>query len=405
MPIFRYEAADRDGAVFHDLIDATSEDEALLSLSIRNLVPVSLEEEGKEKIKIHLSTGLFERVTVEDRIALVRNLAVTLRAGLNIIEAVDILSVDATKKVLRDILETAKSSLQKGLPLSQTFSDYKKYFSPVFTGLMRAGEASGHLDKALEQLAEQMAKEYRLGKKVTSALAYPVILLVASFCVLALLLIFVLPRLAHSFQMSGVELPLITKIILAASGLVSSHLFLFGGLLVGLFITFNILRKTEKGSLFLLKVVLKIPVASMLVKKIALVRFSRNLGTLISSGINIIEALKISADTVGNIIYKEKILNAVGQVRNGVALSDALKGDKHYFPHLLVSMIAVGEITGTLEYVLKTFSDFYDEEVDNALKDLTTFLEPIMLLGMGLMIGVIALSILLPIYQLIGKFS
>lgn len=406
MPVFRYEAADGKGAMRYDIIDAPNKNDALLLLSKKGLIPVSIEEEGKRRmINVSLNTTIFERVTAEDRITLVRNLAVTLRAGLSVLEAMDILIVDTPKKALKDIMKQAEVALQKGQPLSRSFARYPKYFSPVFTGLMEAGEASGHLEQSLEQLAEQMSKEYRLLKKVKSAMAYPVILLVASFAVLVMLLVVVLPRLAKSFMMSGVQLPTVTKVVLAVSGFVASHFLLLAFLFVALVLAFNFVKKTEKGNRFLLKTVMRIPVVSELVKKVALVRFSRNLSSLIASGINIIDALTVTADTVGNIIYKEKILNAVSQIKNGLSLSDTLKDNDKLFPHLLLSMMAVGEKTGTMEYVLKTFADFYDEEVDGALKDLTTFLEPVMLLLMGLIIGLIAMSILLPIYQLIGKFA
>lgn len=404
MPTYYYEATDRAGKVFYSTIDAVSKDEALLALNRKDLLPISIKE-GTGKSKFGLSFSIFESVTPEDRIALVRNLSITLRAGLNVIEAVDIIRADTEKKALRDILEAAKTALQKGQPLSSVFIQYPKYFSPVFTGLLQAGEVSGRLDASFEQLADQMSKEFRLRRNVKSALTYPVVLLVASFLVMTLLLVFVLPRLAYSFRLSGVQLPLLTRIVLALSDAISSHLVLFSSFVVGLFLLINFGRKTRSGHRFLLQVAFKIPVVNKLIKKIALVRFSRNLSSLIGSGINIIEAITIASDTVGNVLYREKILVSIGKIKNGISLSDALKDETQYFPHLLVNMIAVGERTGTLEFVLKTFADYYVEEVDNALKDLTVFLEPVMLLGMGLIIGVIALSILLPIYQLIGKFN
>lgn len=404
MAIYTYEAADKRGAIHSDRIDASSKDEVLIFLGRKDLIPILVEEEGK-RAGLSLSTSFFERITALDRITLVRNLAVTLKAGLSIIEAIDILIMDTSKNVLRNILQNAKASLQKGQPLSAIFSRYRKYFSPVFTGLLQAGEASGHMDKALEQLAEQMDKEYKLGKKVKSALAYPVLLLITSVLVIIMLLIFVMPRLARSFRMSGAELPTITKVLITISNAVASNILLDVLVVAFLIFGFKFFKRTAFGSKVLVHLVLRIPIAKELVKKVALVRFSRNLGSLIGSGINIVDGLQISAQTVGNEVYKNKILSAVPQIKNGVALSDILKGETKYFPHLLVNMISVGERTGTLEYVLKTFSDFYEEEVDNTLKDLTTFLEPLMLLFMGVIIGTIALSILLPIYQLISKFA
>ena len=405
MALFLFEATDAQGGVHKDKIEAMDRHEALILLAKKQLTPYFLEEEGKIKGGLNLNSGLFERIKPIDRITLVRNLAVTIKAGLNIIEAVQILIVDTNKKILKNILLDAKSSLERGQPLSATFAKYNKYFSPVFSGLIEAGEASGHLDKALEQLGNQVDKEYKLVRKVRSALAYPAILLVASIIVILILLVFVLPRLSRSFELSGAELPGITRAILAVSNAVRNNIIMDLVIVGSIFALTSYFRKSPRGRQIFLNFAMKIPVLSELIKKVALVRFTRNLSTLIGSGINIIDALQLSSQTTGNDLYKHRIVASIAEIKNGIALSDTLKNETKLFPHLLVNMIAVGEKTGTLEYVLKTFSDFYDEEVDASLKDLTTYLEPIMLLFMGVVIGTIALSVLLPIYQLVGKFT
>lgn len=404
MATFIYEASNKEGVIEKGKFEAESKLEVVQYLEKKNLIPISAEKEGKTKGVKGLSAAFFETVKPVDLIFLVRNLSATIRAGLNIIEALDILIADAGKNIMRKILSQAKFNLQKGQPLSATFVQYKKYFPPVFIGMVKAGEASGRLDESLDKLNSYMTKEYNLVRKIKSAMAYPVILLVASIGVVSMLLFFVLPRLAKSFQMSKVELPLVTKIVIGVSDVFTYSVVLDLAVLAALIWFFTYFRKTKMGKVFFMKVLFKIPVVRDLIKKVALVRLTRTLGGLISSGITIIEALDLTAEAVGNERYKKIILESKEQVKSGVSVSKTFADYRDLFPKLLINMMMVGEKTGTLERVLGTFSDFYEEEVDNTVKDLTTFLEPILLLFMGLIIGVIALSILLPIYQLVGKF-
>ena len=405
MSTFIYEASDKEGNIEKGKLAAGNRREVVEYLGRKNLIPIAIEKEGETTTIKGLSFVLFETVKPIDRILLVRNLSATIKAGLNIIESLDILIADFTKNVMRNILTQAKFNLQRGQPLSSTFAYYKKYFPPIFVGMVKAGEASGRLDSTLEELGGYLIKEYNLVRKVRSALAYPAILLVASAGVITLLLTFVLPRLAKSFEMSKVELPFITKALIEASDVLMYSPVLDLLAVAALFCFFIYFRRTPTGRKIFLKFFMKIPMARDLVKKVALVRFARTLSSLLSSGIGVIEALNISAEAVSNETYKAVILGSVSQVKSGVPLSKIFGNYPKLFPHLLINMMAVGERTGTLEHILKTFSNFYDEEVDNALKDLTTVLEPILLLFMGLVVGLIALSILLPIYELVGKFA
>ena len=405
MSTYLYEATDKSGIMTHGHMEADNQNEVALYLEKKELIPIKIEKIGIQgEAGLSLSSGIFETVRAIDRISLVRNLAVTLKAGLNILEALDILLKDATKRIIKKILNQAKTDLESGQPLSSTFASYPRYFPPIFIGLIRAGEVSGRLDESLNELAQQLSKDYQLGKKVKSALAYPFILLVSSIGIIVLLLVFILPRLTKIFKLSGVKLPAVTQFFVNVSNTLAYSPALDLAVLIILIISFIAFRRTKNGRKFFLRISFRIPVANNLIKKLALIKFTRTLGTLISNGIPIVDALKLSADTV-NDFYKDAILASIEKIKEGIALSRALEAETKLFPNLLINMIAVGEKTGTMDQVLKTFADFYDEEVDNTLKDLTTFLEPILLLFMGLVIGAIALAILLPIYQLIGKFS
>jgi len=407
MPLYLYEASDSEGAIIRGEINGDSEETVIGHLTRRNLIPITVREKGAvgATTRRGLSFSFFETIKPLDRIVLARNLGASVRAGLSIIEGLEVLIADTTKTLLRRILLEAKLNLENGQPLSMTFAAYPKYFSPVFVGLLKAGEASGQLDRTLEELTVHLSREHNLIRKIRSSLAYPLVLLVSSILVVLLLMLFILPRLVKVFEQSGAVLPPLTKVLLDVSGALSwSWPF-------DLAAVFSItaflwhFRRTPAGRHFFGRFVLHIPVARDLIKKIALVRFTRTLGSLIGSGISIIEALRLAGDASGNEVYQQVITESAEQIKGGVPFSKTLEGHPELFPRFLTSLILVGERTGTLEHILKTFADFYDEEVDNSLKDLATFVEPILLLFMGLIIGAVALSVLLPIYQLVGQFG
>lgn len=402
--LYIYEAFDGDGAIVKGEYEARDGEEVAAFLENKGLRPVSVAKKGVIKETRGLDVAIFERVTVIDKIFLLRNLLTMVKAGLGILEALDILIADAEKKMLKNILITAKINLEKGQPLSATFSFYQKYFSPIFVGLLKAGEISGRLEEALKELIQHLTREYELGRKIKSALAYPVILLAGSVGVVSALLFFVLPRLAHSLEQSGAKLPFITVAIIKASDALLFSPILDLAVIGAIIYFFTYFRKTPYGEKLFSKIIFKTPLVRNLVRKVALVRLTRTLSSLVESGISIMESLELSGRAVGNATYRKAIEESMGEVKNGIPLSKAIQGKEKLFPHLLVSMMAVGEKTGTLSEVLRSFSYFYEEEVDNTLKDLVTVLEPVLLLVMGLVIGTIAISILLPIYQLVGNF-
>ncbi|MDD5152389.1 MAG: type II secretion system F family protein [Candidatus Pacebacteria bacterium] len=403
MSTFIYEAYNRDGRLVKGEWSGEKREEAVEYISKQGLTPVTV-----EKISAKNENGgmaLFERIGSVDIMFLVRSLATTIKAGLSIVEAIDILLMDTEKKLMKKILQDVKASIKNGQSLSSSFEIYSKIFPAVFIGMLKAGEASGQLDKTLGELAKYLAREYSLRSRIKAALAYPVILIVASILVVMMLLIFVLPRMIKSFTSGHVELPLITKFfiwlsnVLTWSFVADSIAFLF----LMYFIFF--FKRTEIGKKFFAWLMSNTPVVKDLVKKVSLVRFSRTFGNLMSSGLSAVESLELSGDSIGNDIYSKAIKETIVEIKNGATISDALAKYPKLFPRILVSLIIVGERTGTLHEVLNTFAEFYDEEVDNSLKALTSMLEPILLLIMGLAVGAIALAIVLPIYKLVGSYT
>lgn len=405
--LFNYEAVDKEGAVIRGEINFRDKATLIEYLAKKDLTPVSVhsQEEASSFVSSVLSVTVFERITALDRILLARNLAAAVKSGIGLLEIINILLADATKSAMKKILTRAKGNIENGKPLWVTFTEFPNFFPPIFAGMVKAGEASGKLDHTLAELSRHLTREYGLTRKIRSALAYPAILLVASFGIVVFLMTFVLPRLSKIFQQSGAELPAITRMVVAASNFITNNLFLlFIAIALSIvFIAYS--RKTKFGGKILFKILFRIPLVGELIKKVALVRFARTLGGLISSGMPIIESLELTAGSVANPYYQEIIFQSIERIKSGVPISKTLAENPDFFPRFLTSLVAVGERTGQLDEILKNFADFYDEEIDQVVKDLTSFLEPVLLLLMGLIVGVIALSILLPIYGLVGKFA
>ena len=400
---FIYEASDKEGVIVKGEFEASGKADVVKHLEGQNLIPVNIRELDEYKGK-SLSSSIFERVNALDRIMIVRNLSAATKAGLSIVEALDIMIADTQKKVLKRVLISAKSNLENGQPLWRTFESYGNLFPIVFVGMVKAGESSGELDKTLDELSDHLAREHTLSGRVKSAMMYPLMLLGTAVGVILLLLIFVLPRLSKTFQSSGVELPFITTLLINISDTITSNWVLDGIVVLLLLWFFFYFRKTPRGGRFINWVLFRVPVAKELIKKVALIRFTRTLSSLIKSGTPMLEALNLAADSVSNVTYKKVIIESIHKVESGIPLSASLEVYPSLFPRFLVGLMAIGEKTGTLDHTLNTFATFYDEEIDNTLKTLMSLLEPILIIFMGLIVVLIAVSVLLPIYQLSSGF-
>lgn len=406
MSLFIYEAVTEDGRIVKSEINSLSKEEVAASLSQKGLTPINIAiKSGDLKSSSIGSKAIFENFNSLDRIILIRNLAATIKAGLSLSEALEIMVSDATKGVVKKFLQEAQLGVQNGQPLSNIFEKHSKTFSPIFIGMIRAGESSGTLDKSLEELNRHLDREHKMIKEIKGALTYPIILLAATIGIVIGMLTFVLPKLSKSFIQNNVELPLLTRILVNISNALVYSPILDIVIVAGITGFFMYFRKTSKGKKLISRFLFRIPVIKNLIKKIMLVRFSRTLGSLLSGALSISESLNLTAKAVGNEKFEAAILSADADIKNGIPLSKALKNNSNLFPNFLISLVAVGEKTGTLDKVLKDFANFYEEDVSGALKDLTTILEPILLLFMGAVVGLIAVSILLPIYSMVGTFN
>lgn len=407
MPNFFYKATDLSGKKVEGEIVAASKGEAMDFLLQKNITPISIELKSEKKafsLKGSLSIGLFSKINTLDKFQFVSRLSALIKAGMGINEAFSILIDSSEKPVLKKFLIGAKSNLEKGQPLHSIFEKNKNIFSPIFVGLIKAGEVSGNLDKTLDQLAVTLKKDHELARKVKSASFYPILLLVATILIVSVLMLFVMPRMFSAFADSGLELPVITKILISISNFVKNNIILLFIVIVAIIIFSIFLKRTEKGDLLFTKIIDRLPIVGKLSKKLSLAKFCGNLSMLLASGIPLIEVLDITSGAVGNKIYQKKILEVQAIVKKGIPLSDALKNHPKQFPSLLTGTMKAGEQSGKLEEMLKTMTSFFEEELENDLSSLVSIIEPALLLFMGLAIGGVAMAILLPMYKLVSSF-
>lgn len=403
MALYEYEASDKSGKIVRGEYDATNEEGVVRYLSGRHLIPVHVVlKKGKEGEK-QLKKELFQRVTPLDQILLVRNLSIALSAGVGLLQALDMLLESEKKQVVYEILLQAKASVVRGAGLADTFRQYPQFFSDVFVGLIEAGEKSGKLDEMLGQLNDYLTREFSLRKKIKSAMMYPMILLVAASGVVSLLMFFTVPRLAVLFESINVPLPLPTRIFLGISEALRYSIILDLVVIVGIVALIIWFQRSIKGRQLLHRTLRKIPIAHEVMQNIALVRFTRTLQHTMSVGIPVTEALGVSAKAIGEEDYTIALADVAERVRKGQSVSEGLAVYPDLFPLFLTNLLRVGEQTGSIERILTTFADIYEEEVDSSLKNLTATIEPAMLIILGVLIGTIAISMMYPIYSFIGE--
>jgi type IV pilus assembly protein PilC len=401
MPVYTYRGTNRTGGAVSGEQSASNKAE-LINLLRRQQIKVSkLSEKGKEFSLPTFKAG----VNAKDLAVFTRQFSVMIDAGLPLVQCLEILAGQQENKTFESVLTTTRASVEGGSTLSAAMRQHEKVFDALYVNLVEAGEAGGILDTILQRLANYIEKNVKLKRAVKSALVYPVAVLLVAGGVITLLLWKVVPIFATLFLGLGVDLPLPTRIVIALSNFIGS---IFGLMILVVFIAMAVALKlwhgTEQGRFILDGTLLKLPLVGILLRKIAVARFTRTLGTLISSGVPILEGLDITARTAGNAVIEK----ALGQVRKaleqGKNLADPLK-ETNVFPGMVTQMIGVGEQTGAMDAMLQKIADFYEEEVDAAVKDLLAALEPAMIVFLGVVVGGIVISMYLPLFSLIGKLA
>lgn len=403
MPIFSYEVIKKSGTPGKGSIEATSRESAVALLMQRGLTPLEVSEVTSGVTVLHQFTQ--RAPNSADILFFVRNFGIALQSGVTVLNALSLLSRDNNRPSMRAMIAGVEASVRGGVSLSEAFTPYKEYFNPAFIGLLRSGEISGTLGRTLALIAEYLKRDFGLRQRVRGALVYPLILVVGSLLVILLLMVFVLPRLSGAFAQSGVGLPLLTRIVLGISNVFAYSLWLDGLMLAAIAGVVVWFRKTAQGKSAFAQLLEHTPIAKTVVHGVALVRFTRTLGNLLIAGIPMMEALETTGGSVGHMAMQRASVVIREGVMGGAPLSSMLEKYPDLFPSIVIGLTRVGEETGKLGDILVEVSDFYDDEVDYLLRNMTTLLEPTLLLAMGAIVGLISMSILLPIYQLMTKVS
>lgn len=356
-------------------------------------------KQSQSVLKANISLG---RVSITDRAVFIRHLAVMLKSGLSLHEALEI-AHDSARGRLKKAVGKLATSVSAGNSLSASFSQHPKIFPAFIVNVTKAGEQSGTLEENLENIAMQLQKEQRLQSKIKGAMTYPVVVLVAAFILGLAMAYYVLPQITPLFTGLKIELPFTTRVVIAVSDIIRAHgVWLFPVIIFGVVFLVWLARKkfAHPVTHWLL---LHIPILKEISRGSNLTRFNLTLGTLLKSGLNIDEALKITQATLGNYYYRKALQNASQRVQHGSTVSENLQVHSHLFPKLVTSMIRVGEKSGRLDETLLYLSDFYETEVDASTKNLTTAIEPVLLIVIGVVVATLALAIITPIYEITGN--
>src|SRR6266568_641404 len=401
MPNYVWKGRNRAGLVQDGVLAADSKDIALSSLRRQNIVVTGIRERGKE---ISL-TKVGRKVPPKTLAIFTRQFSVMIDAGLPLVQCLEILANQQEHKTFQKVLTGTRSSVEGGTTLSAAMKLYPKVFDALYVNMVEAGETGGILDTILQRLSTYIEKNVKLKRAVKSAMVYPVGVLSVAAGVITLLLWKVVPIFATLFIGLGADLPLPTRVVIQLSNFVGSiYGLLIVVLLVGAIIMVKVWYGTKQGRMALDSLLLKLPLLGILLRKIAVARFTRTLGTLIASGVPILEGLDITARTSGNAVVEKALLHVRKQLEAGRTLAEPLK-ETEVFPGMVTQMIGVGEQTGAMDAMLQKIAEFYEEEVDASVKDLLTAMEPLLIVVLGLVVGGVVISMYLPLFTLIGKLS
>ncbi|MCJ8500763.1 type II secretion system F family protein [Desulfatitalea alkaliphila] len=402
MPVYLWEGKNRNNQIQKGQMESISEEAVRAQLNRLRIAPTKIKKKPKDLLEN--VSFLQPKVKEKDIMVFARQFSTMIDAGLPIIQCMDILQSQQENATFKKMLKSIKDQVESGSTLADALKKYPKHFDNLFINMVAAGEAGGILDVILKRLAGYMEKAARLKRKVKGAMVYPAITIFVAVVVVAIILVFVIPVFQEMFADFGSTLPGPTLIVIAMSEFVKDNLHLIIGALIIFFFAFRKYYKTDKGRLTVDAMVLKLPVFGMLLRKVAVAKFTRTMGTMLASGVAILEALDIVAKTSGNRIVEKAIYSVRSGIAEGRTMADPLQASG-VFPPMVCQMIAVGESTGALDAMLEKIADFYDEEVDQAVENLTAMIEPAMIIFLGVVVGGLIVSMYLPIFQMAGAIN
>jgi type IV pilus assembly protein PilC len=402
MPVYTWVALTKRGRTLKGDIEAVDETIALSQLKRRRLTVKKIKPKPKDLFE---NVAFMQpKVTNKDIVIFTRQFSTMIDAGLPLVQGLNILADQSENSTFKKILKEVTRDVEGGATLAEALSKHPKVFDNLFVNLVAAGEVGGILDTILQRLATYIEKAEKLKSQIKGAMTYPIVVVGVAILVIAVILIFVIPVFQEMFEGFGKSLPVPTQIVVIMSDFMKANIhYMIGGLIVFIFL-FKKYRDTPRGRKRIDTIALKLPIFGPLLKKVAVARFTRTLGTMISSGVPILDALEVTAKTSGNVVLEEVIFEVRSSIAEGQTISEPL-AETDIFPGMVIQMISVGEATGALDTMLEKIADFYDDEVDTAVDALTSMLEPLLMVFLGGSIGGLVIAMYLPIFQLAGAIG
>lgn len=399
MKTYKYSARSKSGEVVAGKIEAKNKIDVVELLQQKELIVVQVDEDATSGFA-RLNEINIGGVPIKDKVVFMRQLSTMISAGLPLSQALEILEAQATNPLFKKVLSNVSDNVQGGLSLAKSFRKEDDIFDEIVINLLEAGEESGHLEEVLQKVATQLENDKKLGEKIKGAFTYPSVIFVVVIVVVAMMMFFLVPAMEDIYAEFDAELPFVTRMMIAISNFMVSYWWLLLIVAVLLVTSIKYYYDTPKGKKNLHFIFLKIPVFGVLIAKIQLTQFNRILALLLGSGLSIVESLRLTAGALSNVHFKNAVLETKSEVEKGVPMATPLSRNEH-FPLIVSQMVAVGEESGQIDMVLNKMAEYYSDEVEVMAANLTTLLEPFILIIVGVIVGVIALAVYMPMFTLI----
>lgn len=403
MATYKFRAIGKSGEQYEGIIDAPDRFAVYRKIKKEGGTILFVNEVKKDFSFLKTVRSAFGGIKTYEKIIFARNLGAMIEAGLAVTRALGVMEKQTKKKKLKELFYKLNEEISHGKSLSDSLKQYSKIFSPLFISMVKAGEESGNLASSLKTVASQMDRSYALSRKVRGALIYPAVILSVMIVIGILMMIYMVPTLSSTFQGLGVELPATTRAIIAISDFLRTQFILFVSIVVVLIASVLTFFRSQKGKRIFDFLIIKLPLIGSLVKEVNSARTARTLSSLLSSGVEVVSALSVTAEVLQNSYYKEVLKKAESVIQKGEAISSIFIQNEKLYPIFVGEMIAVGEETGKLSDMLLGVATFYEEEVDQKTKNLSTIIEPVLMVIIGVAVAVFAISMLMPTYSLVDK--
>jgi len=397
MPLFKYRACDQAGKKIEGLMPASGKAELAHTLKSQGMLLVFAAPQ-ESNVKNSKEFILWKGVSLEEKMIFIKHLTVMIKAGIPLPRAFEILSLQANSPYFKEVITSIKESIKNGKSLADSMGLFPKVFSPIFVSTVKIGELGGNLEEVLGVLANQLQKEHDIRSKVKGAMIYPSVIVFAMIIIGILVMIFVVPSLTKIFADMNVELPLSTRMIIGISNFLRNNMVITLAMLAALPTAFYFVRKNPRGRKFLHLIILHLPVIKGVSQKVNTARFARSLSSLLRSGVPIVKALEIISESLDNYFFQEAFREASKKVKKGLPLYQSISDYKNLFPPMVSQMVRIGEETGSSEQILGQLADFYEKEVDELTKNLSSIIEPVLIMIIGGAVGIFAISVIQPMY-------